>query len=271
MTDPVSEPLPPQLDADVLSDRLVAVLEELERMQQQEKPYLISLYQTHLGEREYRLLALQVECRGIQRRVEMMTAHLNRGETLTWQLLEAIKGQVGEALRQWLAQLESQAQTVAAGKAYLASLVTVDTDAVLRVKVAYRRLAKLLHPDASPHHQGLFGRYWASVQEAYANADADLLEALLHVVEVAAAGTAGNTETGEGRVARLETLLSQHCERLANLRNEMPFCWAAQLHDPEWLSLRQGELDAAINVESGRWAVLVGRETALSASIPPKP
>lgn len=109
MADPVSAPLPPESDADVLSDRLAAVLEELEQMQQQEKPYLMGLYQTHLGVWEYRLLALQVECRGIQRRIEMMTAHLNRGEALTWQILEAIKGHVAEALRQWQAQLESQA------------------------------------------------------------------------------------------------------------------------------------------------------------------
>jgi hypothetical protein len=268
MTD--SNDIPPHYDAEALSGCLASVLEQLEHMQQQERPYLVGLYQTHLGESEYRLLALQVECRGLQRRIEMMTAHLNRGEALTWQKLEAIKTQVGEALRQWQAHLEAQAQTLAAGKAYLAGLVAVDAKAVLRAKAAYRRLARLLHPDASPHNQGLFARYWPSVQEAYASADADLLEALLHVVE-AAVQTTWDTDAAAGQVARLEALLSHHCQRLADLRGEAPFCWAAQLHDPEWLALRQSELETAINAESGRWAILVARETALSARIPPEP
>lgn len=40
----------------LLSQHLAGLLENLERMLQQEKPYLSALYQANLGELEYRLL-----------------------------------------------------------------------------------------------------------------------------------------------------------------------------------------------------------------------
>ena len=54
-------------DADGLSRQLAAILENLEQMQQKEKPYLLALYQASLGGLEYQLLNLQVECRALQR------------------------------------------------------------------------------------------------------------------------------------------------------------------------------------------------------------
>ncbi|MDP2178614.1 hypothetical protein [Methylicorpusculum sp.] len=67
----------------LLSQQLAALLENREQMQQQEKPYLVALYQANLGELEYRLLGLQIECRALQERIERATRTLNHGEALT--------------------------------------------------------------------------------------------------------------------------------------------------------------------------------------------
>jgi hypothetical protein len=257
-------------DTSDLSQQLAAVLENLEQMQQYEKPYLLALYHTHLGELEYRLLTLQVECRSLQRSIEMMTMHLNRGEAVTWCMLQTIRQQVQEAVQQWRLQLEAQAQALAAGKAYLTGMVVIDADTVQRTKLAYRRLAKLLHPDVSPHNQILFSRYWPTVQDAYCKADAELLEALLHIV-MAATAEDNNAGIAHEQAIRLEILILHHSQRLVDLRNEVPFCWATQLHDPQWLTLRQNELENAIDAESGQWASLISRHTKLTADIQPEP
>ncbi|MGZ8908324.1 MAG: hypothetical protein ACXW1U_21695 [Methylobacter sp.] len=254
---------------DKLSQQLAAILESLEQMQKREKPYLLALYQTSLGELEYRLLTLQIECRSLQRRIEMVMSHLNRGEALNREILETIRQHVQDLLQQWQKQLDAQAQELATGKGYLAGLVEIDADTVQRTKHAYRRLARLLHPDVSPNHQALFDQYWPSVQDAYRNADADLLEALLQVVTAATVWKDG-AEPGQEMTGRLEALIAQHSERLANLRNEAPFCWAGQLHDPAWLSLRQDDLESAINAESARWEILVSRYSKLTANIQPE-
>jgi hypothetical protein len=257
-------------DTSDLSQQLAAILENLEQMQQYEKPYLLALYHTHLGELEYQLLTLQVECRSLQRGIEMMTMHLNRGEAVTWGMLQTIRQQVQEAVQQWRLQLEAQAQALVNGKAYLTGMVVIDADTVQRTKLAYRRLAKLLHPDVSPHNHALFSRYWSTVQDAYCKADAELLEALLHIITAATAQD-DNAGIGHEHVTRLEILIGHHSQRLADLRNEAPFCWAAQLHDPQWLTLRQNELEHAIDAESGHWANLISRHTKLTADIQPEP
>jgi hypothetical protein len=254
-------------DADSLSRQLAAILENLEQMQQKEKPYLLALYQTSLGELEYHLLNLQVECRALLRRIEMATTRLNRGEMLTLQLLDEIESQVKQDLLTWQTQINEQAQALAAGRAFLSGLVAVDANTLQRAKSAYRRLARLLHPDVSPQHQDLFDHYWLTVQDAYRDIDADLLEALLHIVEIAVSQRREQTDNGVETIARLNALITSHSERLIRLKTEMPFCWAEQLHDPEWLSARQALLETAIAAESERWARLVSRHAEIVARV----
>lgn len=253
-------------EIDGLSQQLAALLENLEQMQQQEKPYLLALYQTSLGELEYRLLGLQIECRAVQERTELATRRLNHGEILTQQDLDGIEAHIKQAMLIWQLQLNEQAQAVAAGFSYLNGLVLVDTEIINRAKRAYRRLARLLHPDVSPQHQALFEHYWPSIQQAYRAMDADLLEALLHVVETAVAQD-DEHEDIEATKKRLSDMIAKETERQAVLRNSPPFCWAEQLQDEQWLNERRVQLDLAIQQESERWAVLTSRYAAITAQV----
>jgi len=108
---------------DSLSQQLAAILENLEQMQQREKPYLLALYQANLGELEYKLLTMQVECRALQQRIQLAMIYLNRGECLTEQKLQAIDQQVKQDLLTWHTQLNEQAQMLSAGFAYLQDLI----------------------------------------------------------------------------------------------------------------------------------------------------
>lgn len=255
---------------DSLSQQLAAILENLEQMQQREKPYLLALYQANLGELEYKLLTMQVECRALQQRIQLAMVYLNRGECLTEQKLQAIEQQVKQDLLTWHTQLSEQAQALSAGVAYLQDLIVVDTNIVQRVKQAYRRLSRLLHPDVSPEHQTLFEHYWSSVQNAYRSFDADLLEALLHTVETAAAQQSNSGENVAEITARLKMMVAKQAERLVQLRNEAPFCWAEQLHDEEWLNFQQAALEMAIVKEHERWAILISRHAELVTRIQPE-
>ena len=255
---------------DSLSQQLAAILENLEQMQQREKPYLLALYQANLGELEYKLLTMQVECRALQQRIQLAMIYLNRGECLTEQKLQAIDQQVKQDLLRWHTQLNEQAQMLSAGFAYLQDLIVVDTNIVQRVKQAYRRLSRLLHPDVSPEHQTLFEHYWSSVQNAYRSFDADLLEALLHTVETAAAQQQNSRENIAEIIARLKVMVVRQSERLVQLRNEAPFCWAEKLHNVEWLNTQQTALEIAIVKENERWAILISRHAELVTRIQPE-
>jgi hypothetical protein len=254
-------------EIDRLSLQLAALLDNLEQMQQKEKPYLLALYQTRLGELEYHLLNLQVECRALRRRIEQAVALLNRGEILTQQILSDIEAQVKRDLLVWQTQISDQAQMLAAGKAFFSELVVIDSSTQQRAKKAYRRLVRLLHPDVSPQHRELFDHYWQTVQDAYGNIDADLLEALQHIVETAASQCSHEADNHAETISRLNTLIASHSERLITLKTEVPFCWSEQLHDSEWLSTRKTTLDVAIAAETEHWAQLVSRHAKIVAQV----
>ncbi len=254
-------------EIDRLSLQLAALLDNLEQMQQKEKPYLLALYQTCLGELEYHLLNLQVECRALRRRIEQAVALLNRGEMLTQQILSDIEVQVKLDLLVWQTQISDQAQMLAAGKAFFSELVVIDSSTQQRAKKAYRRLVRLLHPDVSPQHRELFDHYWQTVQDAYGNIDADLLEALQFMVETAAPQYSLQADNHAETISRLNTLIASHSERLITLKTEVPFCWSEQLHDSEWLSTRKATLDVAIAAETEHWAQLVSRHAKIVAQV----
>ena len=254
-------------EIDTLSLQLAALLDNLEQMQQKEKPYLLALYQTRLGELEYHLLTLQVECRALRRRIEQAVTLLNRGEILTQQILSDIETQIKQDLLVWQTQISDQAQMLAAGKAFFSELVVIDSSTQQRAKKAYRRLVRLLHPDVSPQHRELFDHYWQTVQDAYGNIDADLLEALQHIVETAASQCSHQADNHAETISRLNTLIASHSERLITLKTEVPFCWSEQLHDSEWLSTRKATLDVAIAAETEHWAQLVSRHAKIVAQV----
>jgi hypothetical protein len=259
-------------EIETLSRELASVLEAIERMESKDRPYLTARYQEALGELEYRLLSLQVECRALQRRMELIQARLNRGETLTRQGVEAIEGQVRLDLASWQARLAEQASLLNASRAFLAGLTFLSPAEAQRVKSAYRRLARLLHPDVSSGNQTWFERYWPAVQDAYAASDADLLEALLHLVERAVGKNASlepGSDPAEREAERLCGLIATHAERLARLKTEAPFCWADLLENSEWLAVKRAALEAAIESESGRWAALTSRLAEMTASLHP--
>ncbi len=262
----MDQPSNKTVDIDLLSQQLAALLENLEQMQQKERPYLLALYQTNLGELEYRLLGLQIECRAVHERIELATRTLNHGESLTQQYLDAIEEHIQQTYLTWQLQLKEQAQTLADSFSYLNGLVQIDAAVLERAKKAYRRLARLLHPDVSPEHEGLFERYWSSVQEAYRTIDADLLEALLQVVETTVTQDAQHNAT-EATHIHLTKMIAKETERLVTLRNSPPFCWAEQLHDEHWLTERQAQLDVAIQQASEQWAILISRYASIKAQV----
>ncbi len=251
--------------ADTLRADLAALMEAIARLEEHDRSILTARYLAALGDLEYRLMELQVEALALRRRIEMAQARLNRGERLTASDLADIENEVAAELLAWRNTLQQKELDIAVAGQVLDSLMVIPAAEVQRVKSAYRKLARLLHPDASPENAALFDMHWANVQQAYLTMDADLLEAILHVVEHAA-GKIAVTDTAE-TVERLQVLVAEQAQRLAQLRANPPFCYAALLDNADWVAGKRAELERAIIQEAERLAALVSRYAEIKSGM----
>ena len=251
--------------ADQLRHELSAVIEAIDEMQTRIAPMLTARYQVALGRLELQLLELQIEVRSARRRIEFLQSRINRGEPVTAACLSEINDRITTELAEWRRQVTTQAQALAEAQDFLARETFADSNEVKRVKTAYRRLARYLHPDTSPENGDLFQRYWAVVQEAYQRIDAALIEALLHLVEHAVNERSDKLPVVDSasELDRLRTLIVTHAERLAHLKTMPSHCHAELLTNDAWVADRQAVLEEAIASQSDQLALLVIRQSEL--------
>jgi hypothetical protein len=169
-------------------------------------------------------------------------------------------------LVEWYGRIEAQEQSLSLAHSYLAAATFIDGDRYRRVKDVYRRLARFLHPDASPENADLFEKYWPSVQTAYRSADGDLLDAILHTIEFALAQRGERPASADAdESGRLRLLVASQSERLACLKRQAPHCYAEQLVDDRWLASKRAELATAIEHASEQLARQVAHLAELLA------
>ena len=250
---------------DALQAQLGALLETIEEMKTKSGPMLIARYQSSLGRLELQLLELQVGVQAARRRVELLQKRMNHGEAILPADIVAIDQQIKVELAQWNDNLVAQAKALDAANQFLALAVPVSDADMRRAKTAYRRLARLLHPDANPDNALLFEKYWSAIQSAYARVDVALMEALLEVVEHATVQSEV-AAPDQSQIDRLRTLVYTHAETVARMSNEPPHSYARFLDDEAWVTKRQASLEGAIAAESSRLASLVIRQSELLAT-----
>ncbi len=255
--------------ADALRGELSAIIESIDELQNRVAPVLEARYQAALGRLELQLLHLQIEVQSARRQLEWLQSRVNRGEPVTAESLAEMHARIAAELAEWQEQLQKGAEALSQAQALLAGLTTADPAEVSRAKTAYRHLARHLHPDARPDNQDLFERYWPTVQDAYSRLDGALLEALLHLVEHALGERAERVAAAadDAELDRLRRLIVTQAERLARLKTQAPYCYAAQLADDAWVAERQATLEAAISDESARLAHFVIRHSELLAQL----
>lgn len=250
-------------EAHALRADLSAVLEALTHLGNHEKPALLARYQVLLGGLELDLMNLQLECSALRRRLASLQAVANRGATLSaveWQQAEQ---SIETQLSDWRAAVLQQEEQLQNAQQWVATAVVLEDGVVQTVKVSYRRLARLLHPDVSPENNTLFVRYWASVQHAYLAMDGELLTAILHVVEEETRAVPNFMSAAQ--LASLQCLLITHSQRLAQLQSSEPFCYATLLDDEAWIDAKRAELNVSISQWAAQQAALVLRYISLKA------
>lgn len=259
------------IDDDSVVEQLrgeLAILQEAtNHIETNEKPLLMARYLSTLGEREHRLLQLQIEVRACERRIALVQALRNRGAVVDAAALHEIHCTVEAELAQWRQSLVQHEQALREADYFLRTLKSVPAEQVQRAKQSYRQLARWLHPDMHPEHADLFAQFWPAVQAAYENYDADQLDILVQVVArvlPAPAPLINPAQTAQ----RLRELIALAARHLSALHTQAPMCYRVQLSDPHWIATRCQELDSEIEREAQRLAQCVSHLAELQTQSP---
>ncbi len=276
-TPPMPTPidLPPSLDTppaltviETLRTELAVLQEAVQRVEVHEAPILTARYLATLGEREYKLLQLQVDVRAYRRRIELAQAVCNRGHKLDLRAVADIDASVNTELQEWHQALKQREQDLVLAHFNLKTMQLLPDDEVQRAKQAYRQLARWLHPDAHPENAALFARFWPAVQSAYRACDVDELETLVQVIARELPDVPPVADD-EALAQHLKELIAAQARQLADLQAQPPMCYRVQLDDAVWVARRCAEMDLAIHLEAAQLAALVGRFADLTASAAP--
>ena len=232
-----------------LRSELAAVIEARTELELWEGPALEALYLTKIGPLELRKLKIQAETSRSQRRLELLQRELNRGITITRKVLIAIDQELETEMAAWQARLLEREQAIRTGQAQVDAPL-LNLQEIKCLKVHYRHICRLLHPDLTGGETALFKRYWYEVQRAYRRADVELLESLLTAIKAGqedmAQSILGSLTALQEECERLRALIARQTERLCELRTGPPYCYAIQLKDERWMTAKIAALEAEI-------------------------
>ena len=205
------------------------------------------MYMLAVGGLEYK--AYQIECQvlRLKRKVELIQARKNRQERIY--ILEIEKA-LDVEFADYQARLEEKISKVNAAIERSHSHALSDED-TRELKKLYRSIVKVLHPDLHPELCDAKLQLFYNAVRAYENGDLEgmrIIGAMVGEPELPDIQQDGMSAMAKEKT-RLEDLLKNLRERIAQIKTEYPYTMKAFVRDLKQVEARKAELNAAI----GQW------------------
>lgn len=230
---------------------IIDVLLEIEEIELQVNPRIVAEYASQVGYLENDLLKWQLRARRLRRRLALVQAAVNRGETITWEQVDAV---LDQEFGDWEAELSRRLSELTCRLEELNAMVPLRPSEAGELKELHRTLVKRLHPDVRPDLGDEGSRFFMIVQAAYANGDIQSLRAIATATEEmdrpldapSGDGDADDEDSLELDIAMAEAQLKVQGERLERLKTSRPYTLHEILDDPRALSHLQRDLERQI-------------------------
>jgi len=226
---------------DDLCEQLARLIEQQEALENHQKPMLVALYNREIGVLEFKLLQHQAELQRIKRKVEMLTAKINRGETIDGSIIMEVDKQLEREFLTWKKKLLDHEKQLQESERLLGSHQAMSGEDSRKLKTIYRKICKLIHPDITAS-MGLTDRFWMQAQKAYADGDIDQLEVLLILILKPSADDSQYHVDQVDEEQRLQKLICSLAEKIESIKKKAPFCYADKIMDSEWINQKQKSL-----------------------------
>ncbi len=231
---------------------LLNILDDWFKLNHEVKPALLFTYDTVFGKLESELKKKSRQHSELERRLEILTGKIKRGERISQRTLNMVDVVVEK-------EFSSNSQP---------NHDNCDVNVNYEIPQLYRQLVKKLHPDANGNSE-LFDKYWNNVQEAYRTKNLDRLRmfytALCENTQEQIAAPKLKEISLRTEIKQLEIQIQREKQKIEDLKNSDAFKINEKLKDAFWVTSRKlklknkiRELEQNIRLNSQRLTELTG-------------
>lgn len=229
-------------ELNILNEEYIKLYEKMEDLKK-EKEYFESLYMSKLGALIFLKFESEIKYRRLKKKLTLIVKSKNRNEEID---LEKIETDLEEELAEFYSNLEELRNNLKNSQEFL-QLPTLTEEEVKRVKVIFRTLAKILHPDVNKNLDEKMLELWMKVKEAYENNDLMALIILQGIVkhnEIKQDNNINhleeNKEALKGKISELKIIIDKE-------ESSFPLNIKDLIQDNEYIKGRKQEITSNIH------------------------
>ena len=233
-------------EIEALRKKLGVLIEEHESLLYGEREVLLAKYNRDVGHLEHELFLLKVEIGEFRRRIAILQADVNLGETITAERVARLDEEIQKEFEAARAEIEERERALRQSAFLLDPERLMKPEDVRELKTLYRRLCQRYHPDVGGKQAERWEQIWSALQHAYRAGDLDLLRALAETINLPEKVPPSSPDHLDAEIERLRSLIEKQSERITGILSEPPFSYREKLADPLWIRTKQEELEQEI-------------------------
>lgn len=228
----------------VLQNRLEELRQEsaklylrAEYMQFEERPHLLSLYETHIGKLLFEEFQLNVEIRLVNLEAQLFQAYINRNERPDE---EQIAHRISLEKAKFKDELEEKEASIKAAQDYL-NAPSYSKEETEELRDLYRMIAKALHPDLHPEQTQKERDMFLKAVSAYRIGDIFVLRQI--ALALTEESIVDIPETDLPRlIEKAQETVNSFKHRIEQMNSVFPFIYRDNLTNADWIKEQQVEI-----------------------------
>ena len=214
---------------------------EAEYMQFEERPLLLSLYETNIGKLQFEEFQLSVKIRLVQLETQLVQAYINRNE-------RPDESEIATRLQleqeKFKLQLDEKVAEIKAAQDYL-NAPTYSREESEELRDLYRLITKALHPDLHPEQSQKEQDLFLKAVAAYRAGDIPILRQIAltladdNIEDIPEADLPRMIEQARNSVEAFRS-------RIEKMNGQFPFIYREQLRSEAWIKEQQVEISERI-------------------------
>lgn len=212
-----------------------------EYMQFEERPHLLSLYETHIGKLLFEEFQLNVEIRLVNLEAQLFQAYINRNERPDE---EQIARRISLEKAKFKDELEEKEASIKAAQDFL-NAPSYSKEETEELRDLYRLIAKALHPDLHPEQTQKERDMFLKAVSAYRIGDIFVLRQI--ALALTEESIVDIPETDLPRlIEKAQETVNSFKHRIEQMDSVFPFIYRDNLTNTDWIKEQQVEITERI-------------------------